>query len=442
MTEPPLDFHATASEAALRLGLAAPNPSVPQGPTLTEGSALSQMEEVDTDVRAIGRIYEELESAAAIIAIYGDSSQSCFEVLKTLVGNVLAEPGNPKYASVKLNKPKVKANVIDVPGALEFLMASGFTLAMSKEPSNASLNSSLINNDDQLKSLINSLKSGNFPSDDLDRLFLQFPVEQGVQLQTALHQASLAARVLKSSLRIFGLEAPQTQLPCTAPQASVCDSVKSEMTVQTTDLPLSSNSISSDTSTPVRDTEVILPVTPDVEVPEWFFSLTGAEIKFQYTEQQRRRAAGESFQWRRPSTALEQVDPSITTAVIRVRFPEGVCIQSTFTGSEPVSSIFEWVRGSLRDSSLSFELVGPDRAPVSCLGTPIKSQSVTRRPRGALTDNVAKRPQKQHLSVFEAGLTPSVLLNFRALFSSSEASIDYSKTSFLSDFLLRKTKAA
>lgn len=40
--------------------------------------------------------------------------------------------------------------------------------------------------------------------------------------------------------------------------------------------------------------------------------------------------------------------PAPSVATVRVRFPEGVCLQGEFHGSEPTSAVFEWVSGCLR----------------------------------------------------------------------------------------------
>lgn len=47
---------------------------------------------------------------------------------------------------------------------------------------------------------------------------------------------------------------------------------------------------------------------------------------------------------------------------------QGVCLQGCFGVREPVSSIFDWVTGSLRHPGLTYELITPSRAPLGPQG--------------------------------------------------------------------------
>lgn len=133
---------------------------------------------------------------------------------------------------------------------------------------------------------------------------------------------------------------------------------------------------------------MLLPAAPDTEVPDWFFERTGAELKAEYMAAVQRRKTGEvlaSRAWKEAQLG-KQAGPAPTTACVRVRFPEGVCLQGRFHGSEPLSSVFTWVTDALACPATTYELVGPDRKPLAAAG-----------------------------SVAAAALAPAVLLNFRPL---------------------------
>ena len=66
--------------------------------------------------------------------------------------------------------------------------------------------------------------------------------------------------------------------------------------------------------------------------------------------------------------AATSASPAYSQAVVRVRFPEGVCLQGNFGAAEPVSAIAEWVAASLRWPNTLFELVTPDRKPLRMQG--------------------------------------------------------------------------
>lgn len=57
-----------------------------------------------------------------------------------------------------------------------------------------------------------------------------------------------------------------------------------------------------------------------------------------------------------------------TSALIRVRLPEGVLLQGSFQGGELMIRIYEWVSECLRDPSRQFQLYSPTRQPLSTEG--------------------------------------------------------------------------
>jgi hypothetical protein len=77
-----------------------------------------------------------------------------------------------------------------------------------------------------------------------------------------------------------------------------------------------------------RSTLVVLPVAPDTYVPEWFFERTPADMKLEYQALVAKRQAGQVLSTRAYKEKQEaKGKTSYTSARVRVRFPEGVCIQ-------------------------------------------------------------------------------------------------------------------
>ncbi|KAF6259521.1 hypothetical protein COO60DRAFT_1513000 [Scenedesmus sp. NREL 46B-D3] len=129
----------------------------------------------------------------------------------------------------------------------------------------------------------------------------------------------------------------------------------------------------------------------------------------------RRRKTGEvlaSRAWKEAQLG-KQAGPSLITACVRVRFPEGVCLQGRFHTSEPLSSLFAWVTDSLTNPATTYELIGPDRKPLTPAG-----------------------------HVAGAQLAPAVLLNFRPLGQQGQP-VDAAgrQLSFLKDELLQQAHA-
>ncbi|EFJ46390.1 hypothetical protein VOLCADRAFT_93297 [Volvox carteri f. nagariensis] len=94
-----------------------------------------------------------------------------------------------------------------------------------------------------------------------------------------------------------------------------------------------------------RCTQVFLPVAADVEVPDWFFDRTGSEVREQWAAMVRKREEAERFMTRTMREVRRQqeaaaaaaaaaaasggVDKNNNLATVRVRFPEGVCLQGS-----------------------------------------------------------------------------------------------------------------
>lgn len=57
-----------------------------------------------------------------------EDSRVGFETLNKLVGNVVAQPDNPKFRTIKLENPAIQKRVGKFPEAIEFLQVAGFRL--------------------------------------------------------------------------------------------------------------------------------------------------------------------------------------------------------------------------------------------------------------------------------------------------------------------------
>ena len=56
----------------------------------------------------------------AVIQLYG-APETCKEVLKKMLSNILRQPEDPKFRKVRLANPRIKETVVEVEGALELL---------------------------------------------------------------------------------------------------------------------------------------------------------------------------------------------------------------------------------------------------------------------------------------------------------------------------------
>jgi len=121
-------------------------------------------------------------------------------------------------------------------------------------------------------------------------------------------------------------------------------------------------------------------------LPDNFYELTPAEVKAMAQASAARRADDETLR----TKAQREADAArrkrrYRKALVRVRFPDGVMVQATFSVRAPVSLLLEWVSGCLREPGHAFELSLPRSKPLSQMDATLE----------------------------QAELAPAALLNFR-----------------------------
>uniref|UniRef100_A0ABM5EM67 UBX domain-containing protein 6 isoform X3 n=1 Tax=Pogona vitticeps TaxID=103695 RepID=A0ABM5EM67_9SAUR len=96
------------------------------------------------------------------------------------------------------------------------------------------------------------------------------------------------------------------------------------------------------------------------ELPSDFFNLTAEELK---REQRLRTEAVEKASMLRTKAMREKEEQrelrKYNYTLLRVRFPDGYILQGTFYAREPVSALFQFVRETLQNDWLPFELLAP-----------------------------------------------------------------------------------
>ncbi|XP_060131356.1 UBX domain-containing protein 6 [Zootoca vivipara] len=121
------------------------------------------------------------------------------------------------------------------------------------------------------------------------------------------------------------------------------------------------------------------------ELPSDFFSITAEELK---REQRLRTEAVEKASMLRTKAMREKEEQrelrKYNYALLRIRFPDEYILQGTFYAREPVSALYQFVRETLENNWLPFELLAPGGHK--------------------LTD--------ESMALNECGLVPSALLTF------------------------------
>ena len=68
--------------------------------------------------------------------------------------------------------------------------------------------------------------------------------------------------------------------------------------------------------------QVLLPVAPETEVPEWFFERTPADVKVEYMSIRKQREEGQQIRIRAKKEGQQEGKEAGRVATVRVRFPE------------------------------------------------------------------------------------------------------------------------
>ncbi|KAJ9534494.1 hypothetical protein QJQ45_022152 [Haematococcus lacustris] len=432
--------------------------------------------------------------------------------LARILRNILLQPAEPKYRSIRLSNPKVAAGITAVPGAMELLEGCGFQLHFK-----------------QHSGVQHTGAAADPPATGADEGFLVLP--EAAPLAPLTHCYQELGKALAGS----GLP-PLEALPAAAWEFSATPSYTtgtsqppggSKLSAQgggpgsaTLTLPGPASATepargasggggsagaagavvapgavagggsgksrlgpsaqqgsSQGGPTPAvasaavahvdRATKVVLPVAPDMAPPpDWFFERTGAEVKSEWNSLAQRRTAGEVLTtraWRERAAAAAATSTAAPgsagsgsrVATLRVRFPEGVCLQGCFAAQEPVTAVWEWVTQALRVSvrvstrtsctiSVSISVSINVRAIVSTsfsVSTSISIKLPPGRPQyGELQYELitpARRPLPAAGCVRDVpDLLPAAVLNFRLLDSAGR---DLSRMPMLSDSMLALT---
>ncbi|RKP15250.1 hypothetical protein BJ684DRAFT_14495 [Piptocephalis cylindrospora] len=97
------------------------------------------------------------------------------------------------------------------------------------------------------------------------------------------------------------------------------------------------------------------PLASKIELPDDFFTLTSAELKAELEAQKRRRSLGNQVISSKTKESMgkgrgDKGKKMFPRTLIRVRFPDQVQIQSTFSSSDTLSDVSEWVKSCLEVS--------------------------------------------------------------------------------------------
>ncbi|XP_015696511.2 plant UBX domain-containing protein 2 [Oryza brachyantha] len=241
--------------------------------------------------------------AAAYLA--GEPPAAAVEVVKRLLGNLLADAGNDKYRRIRLGNPRIKEAVADREGGLDLLEAVGFRV-----------------------------------------------VDEGGELFALMDEVPGDARLGGIRQAVLLLEKAHPSTP-QQPQADAKESCPNGVSEQ------------HEIKKPVdRQIRVFFSVSEssaaENDLPDSFYSLSNEEIR---SEAKMRRERLEQSRLLIPKSYKEKqalaARQKYKQALIRIQFPDGVILQGMFLPAEPISSLYEFTASALKQPSLEFDLICP-----------------------------------------------------------------------------------
>ena len=105
-----------------------------------------------------------------------------------------------------------------------------------------------------------------------------------------------------------------------------------------------------------------------------FYQITPAEAKALLDTAAAKRADAETFKTRETREAeAARLRRRYRKAMIRVRFPDGIVLQATFSSAASVADVCSWVEQSLREPGHAFELAMARGQPLREMGATLEA---------------------------------------------------------------------
>ncbi|MCL7030571.1 hypothetical protein MKW94_028103 [Papaver nudicaule] len=260
-------------------------------------SCLGQNEVVETaDLDEVRKNLESRNELASCVGVFvsGEPPGGSVEVVMRLLRNVVSNPENDKFRRIRMGNPKIKEAIGSVTGGVELLECVGFKL-----------------------------------QEEGEEMWAVMEVPTGKQINSIKEV-------------ILMLEPKKVEaVPPTVPKAE--DVIAEE--------PKKVN----------RQVRVFIPApnteAANIELPDSFYKLSMEEIKAEADIRKKKLAESQllvprSFKEKQAKAARKKYNAT----TIRIQFPDEVILQGVFEPRERTTALYEFVRSSLKEPRLEFEL--------------------------------------------------------------------------------------
>ncbi|KAL4859965.1 Plant UBX domain-containing protein 2 [Chlorella vulgaris] len=301
---------------------------------------------------------DNLKEKLKKIVSKSSSSKGSFKGKANVLGTAPVQAWDAKFRRLRLTNPRIQEAVVDVSGGLEPLLACGFEVVFEEGATAAG----------------GSNADAEVASGE-GYAVLADSAELG-PLQHALH---LLAPLLPPKQSQAAAPAAPAAMPPAAgsagggPAAAASPQQRAVRQQRVWEAPRPRNTQARDKRGWImrsgRESLVVLPTSIEADVPDWFFQRSGQELKAAFLSAVRRREQASVLTTRATRQRLAGGGAQPTSgggfATIKVRFPEGLSLQGEFGAGEPLAALFAWVADCLSDPLNTFELVQPNRQPLT-----------------------------------------------------------------------------
>lgn len=373
-------------------------------------------------VEASELLPEDVEVALASCAVAlseAPQAQGSAALLSRVLGNVSTHPGEAKYRRVRLDAPRPRAAIAEVPQALELLELCGFQLEYQLPAEGMQASGDSAEADAGTEARAESAGVASAPP-----VLAAAVLPPGASLAAAREALSMLAMIAErrehegagrggeagrdAAEAGHGEEAGRDATKAgrgelaslaISPGVSGASTATAYASASSTSPPPppAPAAAAASTAPRPRKTRVAAPSRPETSVPSWFFERTGREVLQALRSDAARREQERTLMTRamrerlasgrRDPEAERRAEARARFALVRVRLPEGLLLEGEFNAREPVAAVRAWISDCLSDPLSTYDLIGPDRRPV---GGPGARQTVA-----------------------GAGLVPSAVLNLR-----------------------------
>jgi UBX domain-containing protein 6 len=268
-----------------------------------------------------------LTGAAVLLATNADGGAAAARLLARVLHNVVADPTNDKFRSLRLSNPAVTASVVESAGGLELLQQAGFLIRF-EEPGTGQPGGG--------EQAVEGYATLELPTDETERASQMEAVRAALECLSPLLPAAASTESVSARANAATMAHP--------PKTEAGAGVTSAGIPTVVWLPSASCAAALE------------------DLPDAFFERTAAEVAAEAAQRRSQAEAASVVALRSSKQRAPEPPPGASqrgSAVLRVRMTDGTLLQGRFKGSASVQDVYAWVADSLAQPHRTFVVQAP-----------------------------------------------------------------------------------